>query len=242
MLTLLRRLRKKLLDEGQLRKYLVYATGEILLVTIGILLALQVNNLNNNRLDRLKESSILQRLAVDLEEGITSLSGFIDDLETKEQALVRVTSVFNGAPIPDTLSFLKDVLHAGYFGWGQPSVNRTSFEEVVSSGQLGLISNTALRSSLVSFYYGVEDDYKRASLRVSEYTKTAYALIPRSGSYRALKIEVSANEYRSIVTAVKDSDLRRYITFEQNRARFLNLIWSRIRTDAEVLLNQIKAE
>ncbi len=242
MITMLRKLRRKLLNEGHLRKYLVYATGEILLVTIGILLALQINSCNNTRLDRIKESAILQRLVVDLEDSITSLSGFIDDLETKEQALVRVTYVFNGAPIPDTLSFLKDVLHAGYFGWGHPSVNRTSFEEVVSAGQLGLIGNATLRSSLVSFYHGVEDDHKRASLRVSEYSKTAYALIPRSGPYRALKIEVSANEYRPMVTAVKNSDLPRYVTFEQNRAKFLKLIWIRIKADAEALVNQIKAE
>jgi hypothetical protein len=46
MLKFFRRIRRKLLDEGSLRKYLVYAIGEITLVVIGILIALQINNWN----------------------------------------------------------------------------------------------------------------------------------------------------------------------------------------------------
>ena len=49
MLKFFRRIRRKLLNEGSLRKYLVYAIGEILLVMVGILLALQVNNWNEGR-------------------------------------------------------------------------------------------------------------------------------------------------------------------------------------------------
>jgi hypothetical protein len=48
-------LRQKLVDQGNLRKYLLYAIGEVLLVMIGILLALQVNNWNERRKDRITE-------------------------------------------------------------------------------------------------------------------------------------------------------------------------------------------
>ncbi|MBK7873993.1 MAG: hypothetical protein IPJ74_26755 [Saprospiraceae bacterium] len=52
MLRFFRNIRRRLLDSGSLRKYLVYAVGEIILVVIGILIALQINNWNEGRKDR----------------------------------------------------------------------------------------------------------------------------------------------------------------------------------------------
>ncbi len=51
MLKFLRKIRQKLIDEGNLKRYLVYAIGEILLVMIGILLALQRSNWNQQNKD-----------------------------------------------------------------------------------------------------------------------------------------------------------------------------------------------
>ena len=52
MLTFFRRIRKGLLGEGATSKYLLYAIGEIALVVIGILIALQINNWNEYRKDK----------------------------------------------------------------------------------------------------------------------------------------------------------------------------------------------
>jgi len=49
MLKFFRTIRRRLLDSGRLRRYLVYALGEIILVVIGILIALQINNWNEDR-------------------------------------------------------------------------------------------------------------------------------------------------------------------------------------------------
>ena len=51
MLRFFRTLRQRLLTENKFRKYLLYAIGEVLLVMIGILLALQGNSWNKNRID-----------------------------------------------------------------------------------------------------------------------------------------------------------------------------------------------
>ena len=66
MLTFFRKIRKNLLGEGSTSKYLVYAVGEILLVMVGILLALQVNNWNEWRKDRIKEKEYLREILEDL--------------------------------------------------------------------------------------------------------------------------------------------------------------------------------
>ncbi|MBX2873256.1 MAG: hypothetical protein KTR30_14185 [Saprospiraceae bacterium] len=66
MLNFFRRIRQKLLANGNLNKYLAYAIGEIVLVVIGILIALQVNNWNQAHSDETKLIALLHDLAVDL--------------------------------------------------------------------------------------------------------------------------------------------------------------------------------
>ena len=61
-----RRIRQKLLKEGNLKKYMVYAIGEVLLVMFGILLALQVHNWNENKKANEKAHSYLQQILNEL--------------------------------------------------------------------------------------------------------------------------------------------------------------------------------
>ncbi len=62
MIKFFRQIRQQLLSENKTGKYLKYAIGEIILVMIGILLALQVNNWNEIRKERIVENDILVRL------------------------------------------------------------------------------------------------------------------------------------------------------------------------------------
>ena len=62
MIKFFRGIRQKLIDEGNLKNYLIYAIGEIFLVMIGILLALQVNIWNQNRINEKKEQKVLSDL------------------------------------------------------------------------------------------------------------------------------------------------------------------------------------
>ena len=66
MLHYLRNIRKKLIIQENVKKYLLYAIGEIFLVVIGILIALQINNWNEARKLRASEQNILQNLKSEL--------------------------------------------------------------------------------------------------------------------------------------------------------------------------------
>ena len=66
MLTFFRRIRKGLLEGGRTSKYLLYAIGEIALVVIGILIALQINNWNEERKEKVLESKIHNQLYEEL--------------------------------------------------------------------------------------------------------------------------------------------------------------------------------
>ncbi len=66
MIQFFRKIRQNLISEGKTGRYLKYAIGEIVLVMIGILLALQVNNWNENRKAKIREKELLVNLTVNL--------------------------------------------------------------------------------------------------------------------------------------------------------------------------------
>ena len=78
MLKLFRRIRRKLLNEGNLKRYLIYALGEILLVVIGILIAVQLNNLNQKRISKARIEVLLDKVEEDLIHNIKVTNGIID--------------------------------------------------------------------------------------------------------------------------------------------------------------------
>ena len=67
MIRLFRKIRNKLLSENRYGIYVLYAAGEIVLVMVGILLALQIDNSNEARKDRNTEEQYLERLLHDLQ-------------------------------------------------------------------------------------------------------------------------------------------------------------------------------
>ena len=89
MIKFFRHIRKRLLSEGKTGKYLTYAIGEIVLVVIGILIALQINNWNETRQIKKVEKEILNVLLEDLNSAksfsaqyIRSEQHYLDIIET----------------------------------------------------------------------------------------------------------------------------------------------------------------
>lgn len=81
MIPFFRKIRKKLADDNKPLKYFRYAIGEIVLVVIGILIALQINNWNEGRKDYLKLTTILNIILEDIKEDTVNLKTAIDDLK-----------------------------------------------------------------------------------------------------------------------------------------------------------------
>ena len=67
MIKFFRKIRQNLLSEGKTEKYFKYAIGEIILVVIGILIALQINNWNETRKLKINEDYVVENLIEDLE-------------------------------------------------------------------------------------------------------------------------------------------------------------------------------
>jgi hypothetical protein len=91
MIGFFRRIRKKLADNNQYLKYSRYAIGEILLVVIGILIALQVNNWNEERKIDSLEVKVLKEIASDMQEDVGSLwrDIYVENRVLKSALLIR---------------------------------------------------------------------------------------------------------------------------------------------------------
>ncbi|UCD62505.1 MAG: hypothetical protein JSV59_14015 [Flavobacteriaceae bacterium] len=84
MIGFFRKIRRKLADDNQFFKYSRYAIGEIVLVVVGILIALQINNWNNNRIGHLNEKVLLSYIIEDLRYDHEILIELIEQAQSKQ--------------------------------------------------------------------------------------------------------------------------------------------------------------
>jgi Family of unknown function (DUF6090) len=129
MIKLFRKIRQKLLSENKLSKYLLYAIGEIVLVVIGILIALQINNWNETQKDQRELTNILQNIAADMRLDALNLK---DNLEYAKEESERIKSFLNNK---DYSGFTRDSLQKSLEVYSYNSIWRKSgFDNLKDSG------------------------------------------------------------------------------------------------------------
>lgn len=124
---------------GSFKRYILYTVGEVILIVVGVLIAVSLNNSNNFRVKRLQEQQIVIRNSDELSPGINRISIFQDRLRCEEEALQSLGPILPGRVIDDKRSFLEGVIIASTFGFEQPHLEQTTFREILNSGRLGLI-------------------------------------------------------------------------------------------------------
>ena len=162
MIKFFRNIRHKLLNEGKTTNYLKYAIGEIVLVVIGILIALQVNNWNGSRIEQLKIKEYAKSLIEDLKSDIEMLSVSLSQAEKKFKAIdslrVYVNQIANSdLSNTDLYIMTHDIIYRPY-KW-----NRSTLNELKNSGGLSYITNDSILKRLVayeSFSSHLDEDFE----------------------------------------------------------------------------------
>lgn len=179
MIKFFRRIRHQLLAENKTAKYLKYAIGEIVLVMIGILLALQVNNWNQNANEQYKIKEYAVSLIQDLESDIKMIGQI---KQQNEEIIDRIDSLSRYSQNRRIEDFSN--LTMLYFTLNKPHRpyvwNRTTITELKNSGNLGLIKNDSL-SKMISKYdattFHLDDDFINDRIQFEKATDLSVSVV-----------------------------------------------------------------
>ncbi|NNK73007.1 MAG: hypothetical protein HKO94_07430, partial [Flavobacteriaceae bacterium] len=148
------------METGNTSKYLKYAIGEIILVMIGILLALQVNNWNESRLERKEEIEILKEvksaLNYDLEKTFPSLRARA--ISRRDLSDDILNAVKDKIAIEDSIDFI-------FLSGGEtfrPSY--TAYKALESKG-IDIIKNDSIKYGIIQIY---DSEYVHLKLRLEQ--------------------------------------------------------------------------
>ena len=161
-----------MIKENRVSKYLLYAMGEIVLVVIGILIALSINNWNSERINRKQEKEYLSRLVVDLEKDLDNLQSTFTRYQQKLILGKIVVDQLgeNNSEFFLTTDAYRDALKRfnGKDGWTPPeqfgsklyqiltiylfNLRRVTFDEMISTRKIEIIQDPNLRTLIQEYY------------------------------------------------------------------------------------------
>ncbi|WP_432411425.1 DUF6090 family protein [Rasiella sp. SM2506] len=156
MIKFFRHIRQRLVTDNKFSKYLLYAIGEIVLVMIGILLALQINNWNTTQKDIAKEQQILLSLQEEFKQNINEISF---DHQVNLSSINAVKTLLNFDATRDFETRIVDSLLGQTFNFATFDARLGVVNDLSSSGNLELIRDSKLRYAL-NQWTGELEDYK----------------------------------------------------------------------------------
>ena len=157
MINFFRKKRKTLADEDNTLKYARYAVGEIVLVVIGILIALSINNWNENRKDKIIERQIISGLHLEFIQNKIIVNEILEVIDNSSNACYKIMGLMN-----------KDAMHLSKYKTDSliyMSIEYKHFNpsnnilfEVLQTGNLKIISNKALKDNLFEWSRELENN------------------------------------------------------------------------------------
>lgn len=152
MIKLFNNIRRKLAAENKIPAYLRYAIGEIVLVVFGILIALQINNWNQNRIENDTLWGYLNNISVNIQNDLdqaTEINFVLDRISNNTPTfwLLRSKPDFTYADYKLTQDHLNTIFSLQVF---EP--NTSGFETLKSTGYMGKLQGTNMETLLFSYY------------------------------------------------------------------------------------------
>lgn len=169
MIKFFRRIRQQVLTENKFSKYLLYAIGEIVLVVIGILIALQINNWNEIRKDNAETNKINYELNAEFLNNRIILKKRIKDLKAANNYVRSVLSLINKSETEFELISVDSIINES-LKYGNYNPANSTIQELISSGKPGLIPDSSLKENLFNWLQSIEDadeDFKNQDLQTS---------------------------------------------------------------------------
>lgn len=185
MIKFFRKIRQNLIMENQMGKYFKYAIGEIILVMIGILLALQVNDWNTKRLLQSKEQVYLKQIRISLNNDLERIKEVKEFNALKTSKIDSTFIVLEQSNPERYVPAIADyMLVMNEFDVFEP--NAIAFDNMIASENIDLITNMDLRKNLSLYYQGRKLNLTQE--RIKETTRQFVDdIMPKMGNKQLLK-------------------------------------------------------
>ncbi len=166
MIKFFRHIRQRLVAKNKFSKYLLYAIGEIILVVIGILIALQINNWNEEKSEKRIEREYMVNMLEDLKDDVNIYNSF---QKRNGEIYKLVDSIVYGLKSEDRKSHVSQLAYwtrMVTIKWKIISPVERTYEQMKSSGHLRLIRDKKISEGVSNYYNSLNefDGYKEASM------------------------------------------------------------------------------
>ncbi|QNJ98136.1 DUF6090 family protein [Constantimarinum furrinae] len=147
MIKFFRKIRQRLLTENKFSRYLLYASGEIILVVIGILIALQINTWNHERLNEKEKKELLAKLHSEFKANKKEL---INNRIRENSAISSSVVLMNliGASEKELLQHNLDSLLFESFPSNELAFSNNAVNNIIQNGRLNLFENSSINELL----------------------------------------------------------------------------------------------
>jgi len=198
MIKFFRKTRQNLLNEGKTARYFKYAMGEIVLVVIGILIALQINNMNEARKATIQEITLLKNIQQDIELDKLDINFNIKHHKQMLKAEIELLAFLQN----DLIEPKTPIDYSNALGFPLVSVIQKSTFNNLINNDISIISNNKLKKTITRFY-----DYfvtavvlmENETLEYNTYnTKKPYFLkyFKLDNKSKSIKLSTENNEYQ----------------------------------------------
>jgi hypothetical protein len=242
MLKFFRHIRQSLLSDlpaGKTRnkfsKYLFYAIGEIVLVVIGILIALSINNYSNDNKDRKLEKQYIASLINDLQADSIAISAIKLTSDEQVSRKNKLIEYFEGIPYSND-----SIAHYFAMQWGisfEFNPITITVDELKSSGRLGVIQSMSIRKQIIKTYNTYErftNNFQSYYERNREELRKLALKIPRVFDKESFTNATTPN----IINALNDDELKNRVL--ANYAISVNRELQNLQKENQYLIEQLK--
>lgn len=175
MFNFFRKIRKKLADDNKPLKYMRYAIGEIVLIVIGILIALSINNWNEQNKEDKIEHKYLERLVIDL--AVDSLY-YVKKIAESELAIQQLNEFIHKLyETQKSIEEVKQLLSHLLINTDPLTTQNSTYKELIGSGNINMIKNESLKKLIVDYYWVTED----LTAQIEEYNFVSTQFFIESG-------------------------------------------------------------
>ena len=202
MINFFGKIRQRLLTENEFSKYLLYAVGEIVLVVFGILIALSINNWNENQKNRSEEAKILKALKEEMVESKRRIDETIELQSLVVKRNVMLSDLLAGDIHLESVNLMPNIFNWGLLIFHRAEPVTGTYDGLIGAGKTVLIQNEELSRLLAEYSAEIKLGYED-----HEYAMIIHRIIlENTRAYNGPLIQVKYNDRKEeeLKDAVED--------------------------------------